>query len=285
MVSSRKRLQAVLHPAERLIDSHSTRLLLSLLIILSVLPEKAQLALMPDGLVGSLDTFFLAIFGIELTLRLALYVHHWQERRATGGETVLLLLDCIAVLSFLPLESMVESQYLRLLRLTRMLLLFGYWGRMARDLLAILTGPERRYQVIGVVFLGLVLSFGSAVLVTQLVPEHDFDGDGQLNASDRGFFRVLWWSFRQVQDTGFLVNKIDQPLIVLISLLLTFSGMLLFSLVIGIGTGAIEEVLARSREQPLALQDHTVVLGLTPHSVFLLEGLAQIYKKNLSSSG
>ncbi len=281
MASSRKRLRAALHPAERLVDSHSTRLLLSLLIILSVLPEKAKIALLPDAVVPGLDSFFLVVFGLELTLRLALYIQHWQERRARGGETLLLLLDFVAVLSFLPLGTMIESKYLRLLRLTRMLLLFGYWGRMARDLLSILTGPERRYQVIGVLFLGLVLSFGSAILVTQLVPEHDFDGDGEINPQDRGFFRILWWSFRQVQDTGYLVNEIDQPLIVLVSLLLTFSGMLLFSLVIGIGTGAIEEVLARSREQPLALQDHTVVLGLTPHSVFLLEGLAQIYQKNL----
>lgn len=281
MASSRKRLRALLHPAEQLVDAYSTRLLLSLLIIVSVLPEKAQAAFLPEALAAGLDTFFLIVFGLELLLRLALYAVRWQERRARTGELLLLLLDLVAVLSFLPLETMIESHSLRLLRLTRMLLLIGYWGPMARDLLIILTGPERRYQVIGVLFLGLMLSFGSAVLVAQLVPAHDFDDDGLLTEEDRSFFRILWWSFRQVQDSGYLVNAIDQPLIVVTSLLLTFSGMLLFSLVVGIGTGAIEEVLVRSREQPLAMRGHTVVLGLTPHAVFLLEGLARIYRKNL----
>lgn len=284
MTSDSKRLRTALDSAERLLDAHSTRLFLSLLIIVSVLPPKAQQKLLPDALVPHLDWLFLAVFSFELVLRLALYARRWQQRRARATELLMLLLDLLAVLSFLPLEKMIASQYLRLVRLTRMLLLFGYWGRMARDLLAILSGPERRYQVVSVLFLGLVLSFGSAVLVTQLVPAYDFDGDGDKgDAEDKAFFRILWWSFHQVQDTGYLVNDLDPPLIVLVSLVLTFSGLLLFSLVIGIGSGAIEEVLVRSREQPLALQNHTVILGLTPHSVFLLEGLARIYQKNLTS--
>ncbi len=278
-----QRQKAALDAAERLLDSYWLRLALSLLIIVSVLPLAAQLTLFPDVAAGRLDPFFLAIFGLEFAARLAVFVRKWRERRAGAGELLLLLLDLLAVLSFLPLSGMLDSKYLRLVRLTRMLLLLGYWGRMARELLLVLSGPERRYQVIGVVFLGLVLSFGSAVLVKQLAPEYDFNGDGMIDDSDRGFFRILWWSFHQVQDTGYLVNELDQPLIVFVSLLLTFSGLLLFSLVIGIGTGAIEEVLVRSREQPLALTGHTVVLGLTPHSVFLLEGLARIYQKNLKA--
>ena len=276
-----RRQKAALDAAERLLDSYWLRLCLSLLIIASVLPETAQLALFPDFAVGRTDPLFLAIFGLEFLARLAVFIRRWRDRRAAAGEMMLLILDLLAVLSFLPLEHMIESQYLRLVRLTRLLLLLGYWGRMARDLLVVLSGPERRYQVIGVLFLGLVLSFGSAILVRQLAPEYDFDGDGDIDDADHSFFRILWWSFHQVQDSGYLVNELDQPVIVVASMLLTFSGLLLFSLVIGIGTGAIEEVLVRSREQPLALIDHTVVLGLTPHSVFLLEGLARIYQKNL----
>ncbi len=281
MPRQNQRRKAALDTTERVLDSYWSRLVLSLLIIASVLPEAAQRALFPDLAVDHLDTIFLAIFGLELLARFAVFVRKWRQRRADAGETLLLVLDLVAVLSFLPLSGMIEAQYLRLVRLARMLLLLAYWGRMARDLLAVLSGPERRYQVIGVLFLGLVLSLGSAVLVKQLAPEYDFDGDSDVDAEDHGFFRILWWSFHQVQDTGYLVNELDKPVIVLVSLVLTFSGLLLFSLVIGIGTGAIEEVLLRSREQPLALQGHTVVLGLTPHSVFLLEGLAKIYRKNL----
>ncbi|MCP3959078.1 MAG: hypothetical protein GY719_14605 [bacterium] len=283
MSSTSQRLQAALDFSQALLESHSTRLVLSLLIIVSVLPEKAQEALFPDAVVGRLDPIFLAVFSIELLARLAIGARRWQERQARRSEVVMLVLDVLAVISFLPLDRMIGSSYFRLVRLARLLLLFGYWGRMARDLLAVLSGPDRRYQVIGVLFLGLVLSFGSAVVITHLVPEHDFDGNGVTDDEDRRFFHILWWSFRQVQDTGNLVSGIDHPRIVVISLLLTIVGMFLFSLVIGIGTGAIEEVLARSREQPLALREHTVVLGLTPHSVFLLEGLANIYRKNLTS--
>ena len=57
--------------------------------------------------------------------------------------------------------------------------------------------------------------------------------------------------------------------------------------VAGPGKAAIRRVdpheAPLSREQPLALTGHTVVLGLTPHSVFLLEGLARIYQKNLKA--
>ncbi len=281
MPSSRPKRSAALDTAERLLDSYWSRLLLSLLIIVSVLPEAAQRTLLPDAAAGRLDPLFLGIFGLELLARLAVYSQRWRQRRAGTGELLVLVLDLLAVLSFLPLSGMLDSQYLRLVRLTRLLLLLGYWGRMARELLVVLAGPERRYQVIGVLLLGLVLSFGSAVVVRQLAPDYDFDADGDVDAEDRRFFRILWWSFHQVQDTGYLVHELDQPLIVGVSLVLTFAGLLLFSLVIGIGTGAIEEVLVRSREQPLALHGHTVVLGLTPHSVFLLEGLAEIYQKNL----
>ncbi len=276
-----KRRQAFFHSAENLLDAHWTRLALSLLIIVSVLPDRAKLALFPEGIVSMLDGCFLTIFSLELLLRLSLYSRRWRERRARMSELLLLLLDLLAVVSFLPLDGMIDKPALRLMRLARLLLLIGYWGRMARDLVAILAGPERRYQVIGLLFLGLVLSFGGAVVVTQVAPDFDFDGDNVIGESDRGFFRILWWSFRQVQDTGNLVPTIDKLPVVIVSLLLTSAGLLLFSLLIGIGTGAIEELLTRSREQPLALQGHTVVLGLTPHSIFLLEGLADIYRKNL----
>ncbi|MEM7585815.1 MAG: ion transporter [Acidobacteriota bacterium] len=283
MSTQDSRRQELYRTAEILLELHWTRLVLSLLIIVSVLPDRAKLAYLPEQVVAGLDTGFLVIFSFELLLRLTLYSRRWRERRARLGEALLLLLDLVAVISFLPLEGMIDQPGLRLMRLARLLLLVGYWGRIARDLLAILAGPERRYQVIGLLFIGLVLSFGGAVVISTITPDFDIDEDGIVSGSDRSFARILWWSFRQVQDTGNLVESIDTLPVVIISLLLTTAGLLLFSLLIGIGTGAIEELLSRSREQPLALHNHTVVLGLTPHSMFLLEGLADIYRKNLSS--
>ena len=279
----RQRIQAVLDFGESLLASQSTRLVLSVFIIVSVLPEAAQRSLFPDPLVDRLNGFFLMVFGSELALRFGLFVRSWRKRRASRAEIALLLLDVVAVVSFLPLESAVGSRYFRLIRLFRLLLLLGYWGRQARELLIILGGPERRYQVIAVVFLALVVSFCGALMVDQLAPSHDFNSDGVSDDRDRGFFRILWWSFRQVQDSGNLVAEIDRPVIVALSLGLTLVGVLVFSVIVGIGTGAIEELLERAREQPVGIGNHTVILGLTPYCIFLLEELAKIYRKNLGS--
>ncbi len=100
--------KAVLDTAERLLDSYWLRLGLSLLIIASVLPETAQQALLPDAAVGRLDPFFLAIFGLEFLARLAVFIRRWRDRRAAVGELLLLILDLLAVISFLPLEHMAE---------------------------------------------------------------------------------------------------------------------------------------------------------------------------------
>ena len=279
----RKRFRHLLDAGDKLLAAHPTRIVLSFFIVVSVLPDAAQQAIFHEALLPRLNPFFLAVFSLELSLRLALYVRSWRRRQAGGSESLLLVLDILAVLSFLPLGTAVGSPSLRLVRLFRLLLLVGYWGRQARELLAIVTGPERRYQLVAVIFLALMVSFIGALLVEQLVPAYDFNGDGRLDDRDRGFFRTLWWSFRQVQDTGNLVPEIDRPSIVAFSLLLTLAGVFLFSVIIGIGTGAIEELLERVRDQPVGLSGHTVILGLTRYSVFLLEELARIYRKNLGS--
>ena len=64
------------------------------------------------------------------------------------------------------------------------------------------------------------------------------------------------------------------------SLALTFAGLLLLSFVIGIGTGAIEELMQKSRLKPLGLRHHTVVLGLGENTHFLLAEFAELYAKN-----
>lgn len=267
--------------AERRLESSSTRLLLTALIIVSLLPEEARHGLLPEPLATALDPIFFAIFGGELLLRCWLYARRWRERRARGFEPLLLLLDLLAVLSFLPHGLFGEPESFRLLRLTRLLLLLGYWGRMGRDLLEIVGRRERRYQLLMVLLLGLVLSFSGAVLIAHLSSDLDVDGDGVVDARDHEFSRVLWWSFRQVQDSGNLVVEPAGAVVVAVSLLLTFAGVLLFSFVVGIGTTVVGELVERSRSQPVGLRWHTVILGFTPASLFLLEGLAEIYRKNL----
>ncbi len=279
----RKRFRTLLDAGEKALASQSTRIVLSIFILVSVLPDAAQKTLFHEALLQRLDPFFLSVFSLELGLRLALFVRSWRRREARRAESLMLVLDAVAVASFLPLQMSIGSPALRLLRLFRLLLLVGYWGRQARELLAIVTGPERRYQVVAVIFLAFMVSLIGALLVDQMAPAYDFNADGGVDERDHGFFRTLWWSFRQVQDSGNLVAEIDRPSIVALSLLLTLAGVFVFSVIIGIGTGAIEELLERVRDQPVSSSDHTVILGLTGYSVFLLDELAKIYRKNLGS--
>lgn len=265
---------------EALLESMITRVALSLIILFSVLPEAVHRALLPSAVVEHLNTVFLLIFGPELLLRLLLFVRRAQRRRLMGYELALLALDLLAVISFLPLPF-AETSGLRFLRLARMLLLLGYWGGLVRELWAILSRRERRYQILLVLALGLVLALTSTILLMELAPAYDFDGDGQLDVHDGNFTQVLWWSFRQVQDPGNLVQQLDNAMVVLISIGLTFAGLLLFSFFIGIGNSVVQELVYRSRGQQVGYSDHTVVLGMTPESRLLFFGLAEIYRKNL----
>ena len=277
-----RRIGSRIETVERWLALSSSRLFLSSLIILSVLPEAAQVALLPATLVEWLPWLFLLIFGLELLVRLAILCNHWLQRRAARWEIILLVLDLVAVISFLPLEDHFDASSLRLVRLTRLLLLAAYWSDMGRDFWSLLRRRELRNQVILVLFMGLVLSLVGAVIASHVAPTFDFDGDGQSgDPQDRDFFHILWWAFRQVQDPGNLVSGIDQPAVVALSMFLTLAGLLVFALVIGIGTSAIKELLHRARERPVGLQRHSVILGSTDHAQILLEGLAQIYLKNL----
>jgi len=140
------------------------------------------------------------------------------------------------VLSFLPLQHVVELRHARLIRLSRIVLLVGYWSPMVRDLWSILVSRERRFQILFVLFSGVVLSFAGAVVLHWLASP-DFDGDRQQDT----FFATLWWSFRQVEDPGNLVESPTGGAVVVVSLLLTFAGLVLFSFLVGIGTAAIDE--------------------------------------------
>jgi hypothetical protein len=267
--------------ADQALQSPATRLALSFLIVLSVLPP-GSLGLLPAGVAARLDLLFLLIFGPEFALRLSTSVRQWGAGRRNRWEAVLLTTDFVALLSFLPLQdAFPDTAYFRLFRLTRLVLLLGYWGEMASDLARIVFGRERRYQVVAVALFGLVLSFAGAVILAEFAPGYDYDEDGVVTAEDRGFRRVLWWSFRQVQDSGNLAVRPADALVVLVSLALTFAGLILFTFVIGISTGAMQELMHRARDRPVALRAHTVVLGFTASTAYLLHELADIYRKNL----
>ena len=111
---------------ERTLESQVTRISLSALIILSLLPPDTTRSLAPGIQPSQLSLAFLLIFSIEFSLRATVFVLHLTRRRATTGEIILLGLDLLAVISFIPMEGLVDLPYVRLFRLMRLSLLIGY---------------------------------------------------------------------------------------------------------------------------------------------------------------
>lgn len=292
-VPSRPRLWAAL--IENTLERFWVRLGLSVAIIVSLLPAPwAQ----------RFDLLFLAIFGTEFLLRLGVMFMRMRDPpgrerlgaspdASIGEERVgarrrfatfaLLTLDFLALMSFLPLALDAEgARWLRLFRLTRMLLLFGYWAPIVLDLWAVLARRERARQLVlmGVVVAGL--SFAGAVLLYYVGgAEVDVNDDGIVTSADRSFVALLWWSFRQVQDPGNMLASPQAVPVLVISLLLTVFGLFLVSFLIGLGTDVVHELLELTRLRPPGLRGHTVVVNITPSTRRLLHELMRYYRKLL----
>lgn len=262
---------------ERILDAPATRLILSFLIIVSVLPEATLEGLLGRTAASALPLVLLAVFLPELGLRVTL----WVRRGCPRSELWLLALDTLAVATFLPLHQLGPGfAGLRLLRLARLLLLIGYWSRTLGELWRIVGDRERRDQVALVLATGALLALAAAVVLANLGVNFDYDEDGALDQDDRRFLHILWWTLLQVQDPGNIVRSPAAPLLVLASLVLTLAGVLLFTFLVGVGTTAVEELVRRARTRAPGLEGHTVVLALGNDPEPLVGELAALYAKN-----
>ncbi len=266
---------------EPLLDAPRTRLILSFLIVLSVLPERLLATVLPHALLPWLPLALFVVFAPEVVLRALVWRQHWRQGRRGLGEGLLLLIDVVAVASFLPWHLLAPGlEGLRVLRLARLLLLISYWGGTLRELWRIVSDRERHGQVLLVLATGMLLSFGAAVLLSSLGAGYDFNEDGAVDAGDRRFLTVFWWSLLQVEDPGNLVRNPEAPLVLSISLALTLAGVLLFSFLVGIGTSAVEELVRRSRVRPPGLSGHTAIVCVGAQADRLAEELGALYRKN-----
>jgi hypothetical protein len=275
----------------------STRSVLSGLILVSLLPL---------DVVHDLRLGFFAIFATEVGLRAVLLLcppadEAGQRRRPRVVEALFLLLDVVATLSFLDWSGLWDARYLRLFRLSRLVLLAGYWRGFLGDLWSIASQRERRYQFGFVAAVVVITTVTAAVLLHVGVDTpHDFDGDGHVWAwqqdgepappegesaaadpEDELFRTRLWWAFRQVEDPGNLVEQPRDLTLLLISLVLTIGGLLVFSFLIGVGTTVVEELVVLSRQRRLGLRRHVVVIGGGRHAHFLLEELSGFQAKRV----
>lgn len=262
--------------ADRVLHTLAARVFLSVCITLSLIPFTTGSA------ARAIDYSFLAIFSVEFFLRLlSLKAPQDGDANAPGrrklGTYTLLVVDFVALMTFIPWT---DDRTLRLLRLLRIVLLLGYWAPVLRDIAAILRREDRLRQVILMGFAVATLSLVGAVILDALAVQGvDFDNDGKGGAGDQGFLVRLWWAFRQIQDPG---NMIATPLhlaAVFVSLALTVFGLFMVSFLIGLGTSVVSELVQLNRHRPPGFSDHTVIVGLNPSTQNLLLELLRYYQK------
>ncbi len=275
----------------------ATRLVLSAAIVLSLLPAD----LLPFS-----DLWFLIFFAPEFAVRLVLTFRQEGMPSTPGlddaedddriaparsgwhspswGDLGFLALDLVALLSFIPLPGHWLSawRWLRLARLSRMLVLLRYWSPLAVDIATVLVRRERGRQVALMGTVVLVLAFTGAVVLENAPGELnvDFDDDGEGGKTrDASFWVRLWWSFRQIQDPGNMLGQPDEGLAVLVSVALTVFGIFLISFLIGLGTDVVRELVELRRIRAPGMAGHTVVVNISPATRSLLFELLRHYQK------
>lgn len=251
------------------VESRLIRVFLAVLVIISLLPlGPVELALRP---------VFLLAFGVELFARFAMW------RRSKQGAVPLAIAfgvaDALAFVSFLPLDGFVDGEklhWLAMLRLTRLLMLVRFAKDLAKDIYAILTRREQ-LQTLGLITGAvLVLSFVAAVILSQLAIDID------PSSSSMEFRDRLWWSFRQLESADNLVAQLrtTHPIVAVISLILTVTGVFLISFVIGVGANVVEQVVKAERRRELTYRGHTLVIGSVHEGEDLIREFVRIYAKN-----
>ncbi|MEM6995717.1 MAG: hypothetical protein AAF721_34730, partial [Myxococcota bacterium] len=273
------------HDAQRFLDRFTVRLFLSAAIIVSLMPY--------DFGAGAM-TLFLAVFGAEFAARCYVVAYGragagddddsgGDNPRTRAGAIALLVIDFVALASFAPLPvNPASARWLRLFRLTRMLLLVGYWAPLVRDVWAILSRRERMRQIVLMGFVVGGLSFAGAVFLHYVGGTGvDANADGAVTAADEDFTLMLWWAFRQVQDPGNIVETPTALPLLLTSAALTLFGLFLVSFLIGLGTDVVRELLERMQLRPPGLHGHTVIVNIAPSTRRLLHELMRYYKRLL----
>jgi hypothetical protein len=262
-------------------EADLSKLGLSLLIILSLLPY---------AWIRSFDMVFFGIFSVEVGLRIVVLRHALRNRKLNKIEIAMIVLDIVATLSFLPLEAVVDdTRFLRIFRLSRMVMLVSYWGNVVRDVWIILAKRERRYQLTFVASVVMILAFLSAILLDHFESlPLDFNEDGIPDTGANGkrapFGVLLWWSFRQLQDPGNLLKDSSLSLAFIASFVLTIAGIFVIAFFIGIGTSVVEELVETGRQRRIGLRRHTVIANIGPNNRTLVDELVEYYAKSFRSA-
>ena len=260
-----------------------TRVVLSLLIILSLVPH--------DWMHAN-DEVFLFAFLPEFVVRgiLAFRAERVDRRddpTAMGwalpprSDAFLLLVDLVALLSFLPWASR-TTRWLRLFRLSRTVMLLRYWAPLVSDLWNVLQRRERARQLALMFAAVAIMAFAGTVLLNHASDAvgDDFDGDGDVgDEHDHVFWVRMYWAIRQIGDPGNMLASPHDTGTLIVSITLTFFGLFLVSFLIGVGTDAVSEVMELGQLRSAGLKGHTVLLNLTTPTRALLDEVVGEYRK------
>jgi hypothetical protein len=260
-----------------------TRVILSLLIILS---------LVPHDWMHTNDEVFLFAFLPEFIARVVLA--HRAERNSTHNDPTavgwtlpnrldgfLLFVDLVALLSFLPWAAR-TTRWLRLFRLSRSIMLLRYWAPLVSDLWSVLQRRERARQLTLMFAAVGIMAFAGTVLLNHATDSvgDDFDGDGNVgDPHDHVFWVRMYWAIRQIGDPGNMLASPHDTGTLVVSITLTFFGLFLVSFLIGVGTDAVSEVMELGQLRSAGLKGHTVLLNLTTPTRALLDEVVGEYRK------
>lgn len=256
--------------ANAYLDSRLGRVVVLGLVLASVVPE--------FGIDEQLWPAFLLLFSLEAAVRI--YAAR-VERRTSPLETALNVIDVAAALTFLPLERWLPAFPVDVVRSLRVLLILRPIQPLLRDLYAIIVRRERLQQFLTVTIAVGLLAFLSAVLVANLTRESPFDYNLDGDPRNDGFLDAVWWSFRQLESADNLLISIrHHPIVVVVSLGLTVTGVFIVAFIIGIGAGIVEQLMQAQSRREVPFHGHSVVVGPVHDAEILVRQFVRIYAKN-----
>lgn len=264
---------------EAILGHVATRTFLSAAIVVSLLPT--------EWMHGA-DVLFLLIFVPEFVALLLLACRKEANggteagwRIPSLGSTAMLVVDFVALLSFLPFAGD-GTRWLRLFRLTRTVMLLRYWAPLVSDFWLVVSRRERARQLSLLVLALLLGVFAGTVFLTHATQEvgDDFDGDGDIgDEHDHQFWVRMYWGLRQLADPGNMISSPHELSTVVVSMSLTIFGVVLASILVGIGADAVGELMQVSNLRSTGLKRHTVIVNLSSQTRQLITEVLNEYQK------
>lgn len=124
----------------------------------------------------------------------------------------------------------------------------------------------------------VVIAFGMSSYFLGLFDDENAEVEGVVRKIDGGFWDTLWWSMKHVFDPAFfdLDHGATLP-VILVSLVVSIMGMVMFAILVGFMSSAIEERMATLRKGNSAVKEsgHVLILGWSNKVPAILRLLAR----------